>query len=78
MDSYLRGGNTAESEHVDPYDAGARRAAEAAASRRPGPKQGRTALSVSDEVQGHAAGREGHCLHRCKNTLRLKRELVNT
>ena len=78
VDSYLRGGNTAESEHVDPYDAGARRAAEAAASRRPGPKQGRTALSVSDEVQGHAAGREGHCLHRCKNTVRLKRELVNT
>ena len=35
VDSYLRGGNTAESEHVDPYDAGARRAAEAAASRRP-------------------------------------------
>jgi len=60
VDSYLRGGNTAESEHVDPYDAGARRAAEAAASRRSGQKQSRAPLSLPDEVPGHAARREGH------------------
>lgn len=60
VDSYLRGGNTAASEPVDPYDAGARHAAEAAAARRAGPKQGRTALPVSDEVQRNVARRESH------------------
>lgn len=60
VDSFLRGGNTAESVHVDPYDAGARRAAEAAAARRSSPQQGRAPVPLPDEAQGHAARREGH------------------
>lgn len=55
VDSYLRGGNTAESEHDDPYLAGLRRGPKTSPVRRRGQEQGRPSVPVPDEIQGDTA-----------------------